>query len=195
LRSLLRGRTINDTTQVTQLLQQWRSGDAKAEHALTPMIYDTLKRIANRQMSRERKDHTLQATVLVNEAYMQLIKGDISWSDSAHFRAIAAKIMRRTLIDYAREKNAKKRGGDLDRITLMESRVIADNTVDILELDDAITKLAEFDERKAKVIEMIFFGGLSYEEVANVLDISKATVDRELRIAKAWLYNQLHDEE
>lgn len=159
------------------------------------MIYDTLKRIAKRQMSRERKDHTLQATVLVNEAYMQLIKGDISWSDSAHFRAIAAKIMRRTLIDYAREKNAKKRGGDLDRITLMESRIISDNTVDILELDDAISKLSEFDERKARVIEMIFFGGLSYEEVANVLDISKATVDRELRIAKAWLYNQLHNEE
>ena len=187
--------TGSEQHDVTQLLQQWRAGDAGAMDKLSPLVYNSLKGIARHQMRRERSDNTLQATVLVNEAYMQLIGGEISWSDSAHFRAIAANIMRRTLVDHARERNAQKRGGDVDKLTLMESRVIDNaNSLDVLELDEVLKRFAEFDERKARVIELTFFGGMSYQEVGEVLGISKATVERELRLGKAWLYRELNPE-
>lgn len=186
-------RTISDNHDITQLINDWRNGDDQSQDKLNQVVYDTLKRIARSQMSRERSDNTLQATVLVDEAYMQLVDADISWANSAHFRAVAAKMMRRTLIDHAREKNAQKRGGGTADITLMESRVIGVDQLSVLELDDVLNKLAAFDERKAKAIELTFFGGLNYEEVGEVLSISKATVERELRIAKAWLHNALQE--
>lgn len=187
---------IPDKQNMTKLLREWRSGDAKALNKIEPIVYAALKRIARNQMFGERSANTLQATVLVNDAYLQLVEDNVSWVDSAHFRALAAKIMRRTLIDHAREKNALKRGGDKDRLTLMESRIVdSDRQFDVIELDDILEKLAEFDECKAKVIELIFFGGLSYLEVAEVLGISKATVDRELRIGKAWLHKELDPEQ
>lgn len=182
---------MSDKHEMTQLIQNWRRGDAASSHQLDAVIYDTLRRIAGGQMSRERANHTLQATVLVNEAFLQLADAEISWADSAHFRGVAAKIMRRILIDHAREKNAAKRGGGVANLTLLESAVEGGESFDVLELDEVLQKLAEFDERKAQVIELTFFGGLSYEEVGEVLGISKATVDRELRIGKSWLYKEM----
>ena len=183
---------MEDKQDLTQLIKGWRRGDGGAQNKLDAVIYDTLRRVAGNQMRRERANHTLQATVLVNEAFIQLADAEISWSDSAHFRGVAAKIMRRTLIDYAREKNAAKRGGGVANLTLMESVVDGqDDGFDLLELDELLQRLAEFDERKAKVIELVFFGGLNYAEVGEVLGISKATVDRELRVGKSWLYKEL----
>ena len=182
---------MSDKQELTQLIHQWQAGDVSSSHRLNAVIYDTLRRVAGNQMGRERNNHTLQATVLVNEAFMQLADADISWADSAHFRGVAARIMRRILIDHAREKNAAKRGGGVANLTLMESAVEGGDGFDVLELDEVLTRLAEFDERKARVVELTFFGGLSYEEVGEVLGISKATVDRELRIGKSWLYKEL----
>ncbi|MEM9256366.1 MAG: ECF-type sigma factor [Pseudomonadota bacterium] len=184
-----------DKTEFTRVLKDWRAGDENARQQLAPVVYNALKLIADRQMNRERANHTLQATVLVNDAYMQLVEGELTWHDSVHFRALAATMMRRSLIDHARQRRAQKRGGGQEALTLIEGQIEDDtNTYDILELEEALTKLGEMDERKARTIELVFFGGLSYEEVAEVLSISKATVDRELRVGKAWLYNQMNPE-
>jgi RNA polymerase sigma factor (TIGR02999 family) len=182
-----------DALEITQLLQASRSGEPLAFEQLTPVIYKTLKELAGAQMRRERADHTLQATALVNEAYLKLLEQDISWQDRAHFRGVAARIMRNVLIDHARAANSQKRGRDIDKVTILESRIGDNNQmIDLLELDEILTRLAEFDERKAKVIELSFFGGLSYEEIAEVLDISVNTVDRDLRRGKSWLQRELN---
>ena len=154
---------------------------------LFALLYTPLKDIAKMHMRRERSGHTLQTTVLVNEAYMQLAISGMSWNDQAHFRSAAARVMRNILTDHARSKRSQKRGGDLGRVTLMESRLGGTDAPDLLDLDEAIKRLAEFDERKAHVVELSFFGGLTYDEIAAVLNISTATVDRELRMGKAWL--------
>lgn len=184
----------NEDAQITSLLAQLREGDTKALDELFSLVYASLNDIANRHMRKERSDHTLQATVLVNEAYMQMVKSDLAWNDQAHFRSVAARVMRNILIDHARAKRSQKRGGDLHRVTLLESQMGDELTPDVMDLDDALKKLAEFDERKAKVIELSFFGGLTYDEIAEVLGTSAATVDRDLRMAKAWLARELNGE-
>jgi len=184
---------MNDETQITSLLQQWRSGDEKAIDQLFTLVYASLKDIADRHMRKERSDHTLQATVLVNEAYLQMVKSQLVYNDQAHFKSVAARVMRNILIDHARAKRSQKRGGDLGRITLLESQIGEEQAPDVMDLDNALNRLAEFDERKAKVIELSFFGGLTYDEIAEVLETSPATVDRDLRMGKAWLAREFNE--
>ena len=177
---------------MTQLLKEHQNGNALAVDKLSPFIYSTLKELAAQQMRKERQDHTLQATALVNEAYLKLIDQDMSWNDRAHFRGVAATIMRHVLIDHARSKKSVKRGGEAQQVTLMESQLGGnDEGFDVLDLDRAISHLEEFDKRKAKVIELSFFGGLTYDEISAILNISSNTVDRDLRMGKAWLYREL----
>lgn len=186
---------MSDQHTVTQLLQNWQAGQSSAIDQLTPLLYDTLKQMAGKYMGKENAGHTLQATALVNEAYLQLIDANQTWANRAHFLGVAARIMRHVLIDHARAQKRDKRGGDATHVTLMESRLFGGGTEpDILALDEVLQKLEEFDERKAKVIELSFFGGLSYDEIAEVLTISSATVDRELRFGKAWLCRELKPE-
>ncbi len=178
---------------VTTLLRNWRSGDARALDELTPLIYDDLRRIAARYLRSERAGHTLQATALVNESFARLSDSEPSFNDRAHFFAIAARTMRHILTDYGRARRSQKRGGGIAPITLQEERVSLPTT-DIVDIDDAITKLAEIDERKADVLVLHFFGGMTYEETAEALGVSPATVDRDLRLAKAWLANELKND-
>ncbi len=180
-------------SEVTTLLRNWRSGDARALEELTPLIYDDLRRIAARYLRSERAGHTLQATALVNESFARLSDSEASFNDRAHFFAIAARTMRHILTDYGRARRSQKRGGGVAPITLQEERVALPAT-DIVDIDDALNKLAEIDERKADVLVLHFFGGMTYEETAEALGVSPATVDRDLRLAKAWLANELkHD--
>lgn len=183
---------MTDASAVTQLLGEWRSGDREALDRLTPLVYDELRRLARRYLQKERTDHTLQATGLVNEAFIRLVGTDVPWEDRAHFFAVAARMMRRILIDHAKARKSAKRGGAEPKTSYEDGR-IADDTpaVDILEVDEALNRLAEIDERKADVVVLHFFGGLTYEETAEALGISAATVDRHLRLGKAWLLNEL----
>lgn len=183
---------MNDTSGVTQLLNRWVGGDKAALDRVTPLVYDELRRIAHGVFARERNGHTLQPTALVHEAYAKLIDVDATWQDRAHFYALAARMMRRLLVNHARARSAGKRGGDVLRITLLEDAV-GGNDIDeeVLALDAALAELASFDERKAKVLEAHYFGGLKQTETAAVLNISESTVRRELRIAKAWLRRRL----
>ncbi len=180
-------------SEVTTLLRNWRSGDARALDELTPLIYDDLRRIAARYLRSERSGHTLQATALVNESFARLSEAEPSFNDRAHFFAIAARTMRHILTDYGRARRSQKRGGGIAPITLHEERVSLPST-DIVDIDDALNKLAEIDERKADVLVLHFFGGMTYEETAEALDVSPATVDRDLRLAKAWLANELKND-
>jgi RNA polymerase sigma factor (TIGR02999 family) len=182
---------MTNPSKITQLLLDWRAGENKALNELLPMVQDNLRQLANKYMRSENAGHTLQATALVNEAYLRLIDVDITWQNRAHFMAIAANTMRRILVDHARSKKRVKRGGDAMKITLHDTRIGNNNEPDILDLEDVLTKLADFDERKSKIIELSFFGGLTYDEIAEVLGVSAATVDRELRFAKAWLQREL----
>lgn len=178
--------------RVTHLLRAWRGGDEAALGALMPLIQDELHRLAQRYMNLERPDHTLQATALVNEAFLRLAESDVPWQDRAHFFAVAARIMRRILVDHARKRGRAKRGGGADRVTLEEATLVTPRRPsDLVALDEALEALAEQDERKGRIVELHYFGGLSYEETAEALGISAATVHRDLRMAKAWLYNRL----
>ena len=182
--------------EVTELLRAWGAGDQQALHRLTPLVYQELRRIARRYMARERPNHTLQATALVNEAYLRLIdaKG-VSWHDRAHFYAVSARAMRRILIDLARARRYQKRGGGEERVTLEESVLIQGQpTPDLVALDDALNVLAEMDPRRSQVVELRFFGGLSVEETAAVLKVSPETVKRDWKLAKAWLLRELTGE-
>ena len=179
---------------VTQLLVDWRGGDGAALDQLTPQVYEQLHSLALRCLRGERQDHTLQATALVHEAYERLVDIEVPWKDRAHFLALAARLMRRILVDYAKSKRRQKRGGGAAMITLDESLVVAPETAsDLVELDEVLTRFAEIDERKCQVVELIYFGGLTYEEVAEALGMSPATVHRDLRLAKAWLYRELDE--
>jgi RNA polymerase sigma factor (TIGR02999 family) len=181
-----------DRKPVTALLLAWRAGDQTALDRLMSLVHDELHRLAQRCMRGERPDHTLQATALVNEAYLRLADADVDWKDRAHFFAVAATAMRRILVDYARGRGRKKRAGVM--ISLDESVLIApDREAELLAIDDALTQLAGHDERAARVVELHYFGGLTYDEIAEALGISAATVDRDLRFAKAWLYRELKD--
>jgi RNA polymerase sigma factor (TIGR02999 family) len=179
--------------QVTRLLLDWGKGDQSALEQLIPLVHDELRRVARRHMARERAGHTLQATALVNEAYLRLIDiKQVQWQNRAHFFAMSARLMRRILVDFARSKKYQKRGGGAQQVTLDEALVVsAGRGDDLVALDDAITALAEVDSRKAQVVEMRFFGGLSVEETAEALHVSPDTVMRDWKLAKAWLLREL----
>lgn len=180
---------------VTQLLLQWRAGDEQALNQLLPLVYDELRRLAGRYMQSERSDHTLQPTALVHEAYLGLIDIQVSWQDRSHFFAVAARLMRRLLADHAKARRRDKRGGGL-KVTLKEEMLPSpEPAIDVFALDEALKVLAGFDERKCQVVELHYFGGLTYDETAEALGLSAATVDRELRLAKAWLYHELSRKE
>lgn len=184
---------MSSTPTVTTLLRDWRSGDKAALDALTPLIYDDLRRIASRHLQSERPGHTLQATALVNETFLRLAGADLEFQDRAHFFSIAARTMRRILTDYGRARRSQKRGGGLTPITLQEELVADAKATDIVDIDDALTRLAEIDARKSDVLVLHFFGGMTFEETAEALTISTTTVARDLRLAKAWLANELKD--
>lgn len=181
------------TRAVTDLLEGWRSGDDGALQELTPLVYDELRRLASRHMRGERADHTLQATALVNEAFVRLMGADVSWQNRSHFYAVAARLMRRILTDYAKARRRDKRGGGRRPTPLHETQVAGDGTAvaNIVDIDAALLCLAEFDERKSDVLVLHYFGGLTYDEIAEALGVSTATVHRELRLGKAWLHNEL----
>jgi len=180
--------------EVTRLLKAWSAGDEQALEKLTPLVYRQLHQIAQRYMGGERSGHTLQTTALVNEAYLRLVDcGQVNWQDRAHFFAVSANLMRRILIDFARSRGYLKRGGALPHIPLEEApSVYQDADVNLVALDDALTALAAVDERKSKVVELKFFGGLSVEETAEVLHVSSDTVNRDWRLAKLWLLRELN---
>lgn len=183
-----------DDRSVTELLVDWRAGDDDALRELTPRIYDELRRLARRSVSRESPGQTLSATDLVHESFLRLIDADVTWQDRAHFMAVSARTMRRILIDRARAKGRAKRGSGARHEALQDLQVElagAEPSIDLLDLDDAIQSLAKTDQRKAQVIELTFFGGMSYDEVAEALQISRATAHRDLTFAKAWLFSRL----
>jgi len=179
---------------VTELLQQWQDGDQEALDRLLPLVYDELRRQAHRYLRRERANHTLQTTALINEAYLKLVdQRAVQWQNRAHFFGIAAQAMRRILVDYARTKNREKRGGAIPDLPLDEVLLVAatGQSIDLLALDEALTRLALIDEQQARVVELKYFSGLSIEETAEALGISPATVKRDWQMAKAWLRHEL----
>jgi len=182
--------------EVTQWLIAWGDGDEAALERLIPLVHEELRRLVNRYMRREHSGHTLQTTALVNEVYLKLIDvHNVRWQNRAHFFAIAARLMRRVLVDYARAHNYLKRGGAAQHLALDEAAVFsAERAPDLVALDDALGTLARFDERKSQVIELRFFGGLSVEETAEVLKVSPDTVMRDWRLAKSWLLRELSAE-
>jgi RNA polymerase sigma factor (TIGR02999 family) len=185
--------SAESTHEVTELLQKWSAGDRAALDELTPVIYAELHRIAKRYMNRERSGHTLQTSALVNEAYVRLIDWESAkWENRAHFFGVSANLMRRILVDFARKR---PRNGEalVHHVSIEEALVVSnEKDADLVALDEALTELARFDERKAKIVELKFFGGLSVEETAEVLKISGVTVMREWNKAKAWLYRELN---
>ena len=184
---------MSANSEVTQLLINWSEGDKHAVDKLMPLVYSELHRLAESYMRRESSDHTLQATALVNEAYMRLIdQTRVNWQNRSHFFGVAAQVMRRILVDYARKNLAQKRGGNAETISLDDAMIFSrEKSSDIIALDEALKSLAKLDERRQKVVELRFFGGLTFEEAAEVLDVSKNTVVRDWNFAKAWLYRQI----
>jgi RNA polymerase sigma factor (TIGR02999 family) len=177
---------------VTRLLQSWRAGDEAALAALTPLVHRELQRIARHCMRRQRAHHSLQATALVHEAYLRLVNTQqVNWQNRAHFLAMAARLMRRILVDVARSRRSRKRGGDPLRVLLHDELVTSEKSQDLVALDEALQALAELHERKSQVVELRFFGGLSVEETAAVLEVSPQTVMRDWKLARAWLRREL----
>lgn len=188
--------TISSPGAVTELLRAWSDGDAGALERLMPLVEAELRRLARLYMGRERHGHTLQATALVNEAFLRLTGAQhIRWHDRAHFLGISARLMRRVLVDHARSRGYRKRGGDAQRVPLNEDAVTTpEPSLDVLALDHALEALAAVDARKSRVIELRFFGGLTVEETAEVLNVSPDTVKRDWRLAKLWLLRELEGE-
>jgi RNA polymerase sigma-70 factor (ECF subfamily) len=182
--------------QVTQLLSDWRRGDRTALEKLIPLVQPELQRLAHRYMSRERPGHTLQTTALLDDAYLELSdKTHPQWQNRAHFFAVAAQLMRRIMVDHARQRQALKRGGDAIKVTLDDSLVAGESrSAELLALDEALENLALFDRRQAEVVEMRYFGGLTMEEIAEVMKIHVNTVTRDWRAARAWLFAALNGE-
>jgi RNA polymerase sigma factor (TIGR02999 family) len=178
---------------VTHLLHQWKAGDEHALDALIPMVYGELRRLARHYLSSERPDHTLQHTALVHEAYLELVQMEAGWNDRAHFFAVAAQAMRRILVDHARTRNRDKRGGKLARTDLTGALQAAapEPAFDVLDLDAALERLSSIDARKSKLLSMRYFGGLSQNELSEVLGVSVATINRELAAAREWLRTEL----
>jgi RNA polymerase sigma factor (TIGR02999 family) len=185
----------NASHEVTALLLDWNEGKEDALEKLMPLVYKELRRLAHQYLNKERAGHTLLTTDLVNEAYLRLIDQQrVQWQNRAHFFGIAATLMRRILVDHARRKKRVKRGAGAQLISLKEAAVVSrQSNVDILALDEALSCLAKIDERKARVVELRFFGGLEVEEVAEFLEVSTITVLRDWKMAKAWLHRALSD--
>jgi RNA polymerase sigma factor (TIGR02999 family) len=179
-------------SDVTQLLLQVKRGDKSAENRLLEVVYPTLKRIAQRYLRREHSGHTLQPTALVNEAYLRLAGlMDQDWQNRSHFFAVSAQLMRRILVDYARHRKAQKRDGDLRRVELVDGIAVSDDRLQaILAIDEALRRLEKFDSRRSRVVELRFFGGMTEQEVAEILNVSPRTVKRDWTLAKAWLYGE-----
>lgn len=179
--------------EVTQILQDWSGGDAEAAERLMPLVYDEMRRLARSLLARERGGHTLQPTALVNEAYLRLVdQRSVSWQNRAHFYGIAASMMRRVLIDHARAHAAEKRGGSAVRLSLEDVHVpLEERAASFVAMDEALERLSQFNERGRRIIEMRFFGGLTDEEIAQVLGVSTRTVLRDWKTARLWLYREL----
>ena len=183
-----------NSQHITQLLNQWSNGDAEVLDDLMPLVYKELRRQAAGYLRRERSDHTLQPTALINEAYLKLVdQRDVKWQNRAHFFAIAAQAMRRILVDYARERKREKRGGAAENLPIEEAAFVVSKgkSIDLVALDEALTRLAKFDERQARVVELKFFSGLDIDETAAVLGVSNVTVRRDWNMAKAWLHQEI----
>jgi RNA polymerase sigma-70 factor, ECF subfamily len=180
--------------RVTQLLQQWGHGDDAALAELTALVYEELRRLAHHYMEGQRRDHTLQTTALVNEAYLRLAdQTNPRWQNRAHFFAVAARAMRQILVSYARTQQAQKRGGDALKVDLEKVALVSPpESKEIVDLHEALEQLSELDSRKAQVVELKYFGGLNYDEIAEVLKISRITARRDWEFAKVWLYTELH---
>ena len=189
----MQGQLATPPEQVTQLLTEWRQGNDAALSELTPLVYEDLRRLAHRYMSGQRPDHTLQATALVNEAYLRLAdQTNPNWQNRAHFFAVAARAMRQILVNYAESYRAQKRGGGALKVELDEAALVsAEQSKEIVDLHEALEKLAAQDLRKAEVVELKYFGGLNYDEIAEVLKISSHTARRDWEFARTWLYTQL----
>ena len=182
----------SDNGQVTQLLKAMHAGDAQAAESLLPLVYAELHRLAKGYMRRERPDHTLQATALINEAYLKLVGEDIDWNSRAHFIGLAANVMRRVLVDYARAHNAEQRGGGLQRVEMQDELAISAAQLDEVEdLDEALKKLEKENPRQARVVELRYFGGLSVEQIGALLQIAPRSVKRDWALARIWLFRQL----
>jgi RNA polymerase sigma factor (TIGR02999 family) len=182
--------------EITRLLADWGKGDREALEKLTPLVHAELRRIARRQMSKERPGHTLQATALVNEAYLKLAgRQGFEWHDRAHFYAVCAQVMRHILIDHARSHKRDKRGGDAVQVSLNDATVLTDErATEFLALHDALESLENIDPQKGRIVELRYFAGLTIEEAAEVLEISPTTVRREWQRAKAWLYRTISED-
>ena len=177
---------------ITDLLLKWSSGDATALEQLMPLVYDELRRLAGRYLRRERDNHSLQPTALVNEAYLRLVDQKVEWQSRAQFYGLAARVMRNILVDHARSRQAAKRGGEQFRVSFDSDRQgSTDSGIKFLAVHEALERLAIFDAQKAQIVELRFFGGLSIEEAAEVLGIGHATVERDWKLARAWLKREL----
>jgi len=183
--------------EVTQLLLAWSGGDEQALDRLVPLVYDELRRLAQSYMRRERADHTLQTTALIHEAYLRLIDANrVQWRNRAHFFGVASRLMRQILVTIARERGAQKRGGGAEQVSLDEGMMIDEGRdEDLVALDEALGELAQIDARKAQVVEMRFFGGLTEDEIAATLNVSTETVRRDWRLARSWLRRELSGEQ
>ena len=182
------------TSNITELLRDWGEGNAQAMDELLPQVYDELHRRAAAYLRRERQNHTLQTTALVHEAYLKLVdQKNVEWKDRGHFFAVAAQAMRRILVDHAKHRHREKRGGAVENVPLDDTLVAAagEANLDIIALDEALLRLAEFDPEQERLVELRYFGGLSLEETADTLGISRATTAREWQLAKAWLHREL----
>lgn len=185
---------MNQTPKITEMLHEWSDGKQEALEKLMPLVYDELHQQATRYLRRERQNHTIQTTALIHEAYIKLIdQKNVNWENRAHFFAISAKLMRRILVDHARGKNRVKRGGEALTLPLQEATMVIDKgrSVDLLELDEALNRLLEKDERQVKIVELRYFSGLTLEETAIALNVSRTTVANEWSMAKAWLHREL----
>ena len=185
---------MNQTRKITRMLREWSDGNHAALDDLMPLVYGELHRQAARFLSRERTDHTLQATALINETYLKLIdQHEVNWESRTHFFAIASKLMRRILVDYARSKHSEKRGGEAIKLTLEKAEMVAgkERNLDLMALDEALNRLEKIDAQQAQIVELRFFGGLSLEETAAALKVSRTTVATDWAFAKAWMHREL----
>jgi RNA polymerase sigma factor (TIGR02999 family) len=183
-----------NSLDVTEMLKEWSDGNQDILDALMPLVYEELRRQASRYLRKERSDHTLQTTALIHEAYLKLIdQRNVEWQNRAHFFAIAAQAMRRILVDYARERHREKRGGAAENLPIEEAAFVASNekSIDLVALDEALTRLAKFDARQARIVELRYFSGLGIDETAEILGVSNATVRRDWNFAKAWLRKEI----
>ena len=185
--------THDPSHEVTRLLHDWQGGDRAALEKLTPLVYDELRRLASHYLHGERKDHTLQGTALVHEAFIRLVgQSGLEWQSRSHFIGVAARLMRQILVDHARKHTAAKRGGGEQLLSIEEAAVFSpQRAANLIALDDALQALAQFDPRKSRIIELRYFGGLSIEEIGEVEGVAVATVRRQMRTAEAWLHREM----